>query len=155
MRLSALILAIPLAFLSIAVPASNARADLVTYDKGDLTVDTAKGPLHFSIEIAKTEPEREQGLMYRPSMAADAGMLFLYDQPQQAAFWMKNTLIPLDMLFIAADGHIVNIAKRAVPMSETTIFSTGPVSAIVEINGGAADRFDIQPGDRVHGPGLP
>ncbi len=147
-------MALAAAFL-LLLSAPPAFADLVTYDKGDIVIDTKQGPQHFSVEIARTEAAKEQGLMYRPSMAADAGMIFIYDQPLIANFWMKNTLIPLDMLFVGADGHIVNIAKRAVPMSEAVVSSTAPVEVIVELNGGTADRLDIEPGDRVHGPGLP
>jgi uncharacterized membrane protein (UPF0127 family) len=76
-------------------------------------------------------------------------MLFLYDPPQQVAMWMMNTLIPLDMLFIAADGRILNIRERAVPGSTATIDSAGPARAVLELNGGTAARLNIKPGDRV------
>jgi uncharacterized membrane protein (UPF0127 family) len=138
------------------VGAAPGRADLVSFDKGAITVDTAQGgkKLTFTVEIARNEAQREQGLMFRPSMAPDAGMLFLFDGPEMARFWMKNTLIPLDMLFVAADGHITNIFKRAVPMSESVIASAGPVVAVVELNGGTADHLGIKPGDLVHAPGV-
>ncbi|HTH98511.1 MAG TPA: DUF192 domain-containing protein [Stellaceae bacterium] len=139
-----------LAPAALTVAASvSAHADLLSFSHGDVYIDTVKGPRHFTVEVAQTEPQREQGLMFRQSLPANAGMLFLYGQPQQAAFWMKNTFIPLDMLFIGADGHIVNIAKRAVPMSQATIYSSGPVQAILEINGGTADKLGIKPGDMV------
>lgn len=87
--------------------------------------------------------------MYRRSMAPDAGMLFDFGRPQPTTFWMKNTLIPLDMLFVGADGRIVNIHERAVPMSEEMIPSQGIVRAVIELNGGTAARLGIRPGDRV------
>jgi uncharacterized membrane protein (UPF0127 family) len=147
-------LAAPVAFLVLLFAAVPGFADLLTFDKGTLSIDTAKGTRQFSIEIARDEAHREQGLMFRQSMPEDAGMLFLFGQAQITDFWMKNTLIPLDMLFVGADGHIVNIYKRAVPMSEAIIASAGPVVAVIELNGGAADKFGIKPGDLVHAPGI-
>ena len=87
--------------------------------------------------------------MYRRDLAADAGMLFLYERAGRHSMWMRNTLILLDMLFIARDGRIVHIAQRTVPGSLETISSEGPVKAILEVNGGTAARLGLQPGDRV------
>lgn len=121
-----------------------------TFQRSSLTVETASGGrFRFDVELAFTPAQQAQGLMFRDKMAPDAGMLFVYDRPQPAAFWMKNTLIPLDMLFIAEDGRIVNIHGRAVPHSEEAIRSAGPVKAILEINGGMSARLGIRPGDRV------
>lgn len=131
-----------------------ARADLLKFDKADLTVATATGPKLFHVEIAGTEAQREQGLMYRPTMAADAGMVFLYDHPQQVAFWMKNTIIPLDMVFIGGDGHIVSIHERAVPFSEEAIPSGPDAQDVLEVNGGTVARLGIRIGDLVTGPAL-
>ena len=116
----------------------------------DLTIDTAKGPEHFAVELATTPAQRELGLMYRQALPADAGMLFIYPDEESVAFWMKNTLIPLDMLFIGADGHIRRIAERAVPLSETPIPSVDPVMAVLEVNGGTVERLGIKQGDLVH-----
>lgn len=116
---------------------------------GDLTIETAKGPQHFSVELATTPAQRALGLMYRQDMAAGAGMLFIYPEEQPVAFWMKNTLIPLDMLFIGADGHIRRIAERTVPLTDTAIPSVYPVKAVLEINGGTVERLGIRPGDVV------
>jgi uncharacterized membrane protein (UPF0127 family) len=127
------------------------RADVPTDARATITIATAHGPVHFLVEIADTEEKRELGLMYRFSMPADSGMLFLFGTPQPVKFWMKNTLIPLDMLFIAANGRIANIAERAVPLSEATIPSSGPVVSVVEVNGGTAHRLGIQAGDLVEG----
>src|SRR3546814_16230541 len=87
--------------------------------------------------------------MFRQSMAPDAGMLFDFGQEQMASFWMRNTLIPLDMLFIKADGTILNIHQRAIPHDETGITSEGPVRAVLELNGGPASRLGTRPGARV------
>jgi len=128
---------------------------LETFQKSKLTVETAGGgKFRFDVELALTPGQQAQGLMFRQSMAADAGMLFVYDRVQPASFWMKNTLIPLDMLFIAADGRIVNIHERAVPESLDSVNSDGPVKAILELNGGMASRLGIRPGDRVVSPDI-
>jgi hypothetical protein len=82
-------------------------------------------------------------------MAADAGMLFDFKQDQLIAMWMRNTRLPLDMLFIARDGRIVNVRERTVPFSEESIYSSGPVRAVLELNGGSAQRLGLKPGDRV------
>ncbi|HWK45551.1 MAG TPA: DUF192 domain-containing protein [Stellaceae bacterium] len=131
-----------------------AAAQLATFKTSELTIQTAGGARHFAIELAITEEQKEQGLMFRPSMAADAGMLFDYPQPRQVAMWMKNTLLPLDMLFVGADGKIVNIRERAVPGSLENIESAGPVRAVIELNGGTVARLGIKPGDTVSGPGF-
>ena len=128
-----------------------ARADLLKFDRADLTIATAAGPRLFHVEIAATEPQREQGLMYRPAMAADSGMVFIYDHPQQVAFWMKNTVIPLDMVFIGGDGHIVSIHERAVPFSEEAIPSGPDAQDVLEVNGGTVARLGIRVGDLVTG----
>lgn len=127
-------------------------AESVSFAKSSLTIETAKGRHSLSIELALTAAQHRKGLMFRRKMAADAGMLFDYKFPQRIAMWMKNTLIPLDMLFIAADGRIVNIVQRTVPFSETAISSRGKVRAVLEINGGTAQRLGIKEGDRVIHP---
>jgi len=119
-----------------------------------LDIVTSHGPQHFSVELATSEGERELGLMYRQNLAPDAGMLFLYPGEQEVEFWMKNTLIPLDMLFIGADGRIRHIEERAVPLTETPISSIYPVKAVLEVNGGTAERLGIHPGDVVRNAAL-
>src|SRR5262249_61702962 len=103
-------------------------------------------------EEARTPAQMAPGLMFRRNMAADAGMLFEYPRPQLATFWMKNTLIPLDMLFVAADGKIATIHQRAVPMSTAAISSEVPVLAVLELNGGTVERLGLKPGDRILHP---
>jgi uncharacterized membrane protein (UPF0127 family) len=114
-----------------------------------LAIVTHHGVQHFEVEIADTYEAREQGLMFRKHLAPDRGMLFDFKTPQPVAFWMKNTFIPLDMLFIAPDGRVVSIARNATPMSETPIPSGGEVLGVLEIRGGRAAEIGAEPGDRV------
>jgi uncharacterized membrane protein (UPF0127 family) len=136
-----------LAAAFLALPA--AAQPQPTLPRSDLVIDTAKGPQHFTVELASSDESRARGLMFRQSMAPDAGMLFDFGQEQMASFWMRNTLIPLDMLFIKADGTILNIHQRAIPHDESGIDSAGPVKAVLELNGGTVSRLGIRPGDRV------
>ena len=140
-----LILAL-VATLALAAPAALA---LVSFEKSELTIESGEAKHRFEIEVARTSDQMTQGLMFRPKMAPDAGMLFLYSPPQPVAMWMYQTLIPLDMLFIGADGRVTNIHERAVPGSTATIESGGPVRAVLELNGGTAARLKLKPGDRV------
>jgi uncharacterized membrane protein (UPF0127 family) len=117
-----------------------------------LVVETAAGPRVFMVEVATNDETRQRGLMFRRNLAADAGMLFDYGTPQPIAMWMKNTLIPLDMLFIGSDLRVTRIAERTVPQSLTTIDSGGPARAVLEVNAGTAARLGIKPGDLVRHP---
>lgn len=121
----------------------------VTFAASELFIESSGQRHRFSIEVADTDERRALGLMYRTSMPPDAGMLFDFKQDQPVSMWMRNTRIPLDMLFIARDGRVVNIAQRTVPFSEATIPSSGPVRAVLELNGGTAERLGLKPGDRV------
>ena len=114
-----------------------------------MTVETATGAHVFAVEIADTPEARATGLMHREHLADDAGMIFLYDRPQVVTMWMKNTLIPLDMLFIRADGTVARIARNARPLSLETISAGEPVTAVLEIAGGRAAEIGAEPGDRV------
>ena len=129
-----------------------AGAELQPIPASDLTIVSATGPHRFKVEVAETPAQMTQGLMFRRSLAPDAGMLFDYKQPIMATMWMRNTLIPLDMLFVDAQGRIVNIHQRAVPQSLDVIVAAGPVRAVIELNGGTAARLGIEPGDRVIHP---
>ena len=119
-----------------------------------LVVATRNAQHRFTIELARTPAEMERGLMFRDRLAPDHGMLFLYEGDRAVSFWMKNTLIPLDLIFADASGRIVQIAERAVPMSTALISSDGPVRAVLEVNGGTADRLDIAVGDRLVHPAF-
>lgn len=115
-----------------------------------LRIVSQDGKKHnFEVEIAATEPDREVGLMFREHMAPDHGMLFEMDAPAIVNFWMKNTLIPLDMLFIAPDGTIKSIHANAIPQDLTPISSVVPVNGIIELNGGQAKALGIAVGDKV------
>jgi uncharacterized protein len=127
-------------------------ADLQQFPTSELTIVSATGPHRFKVELAETPAQMTQGLMFRTSLAPDAGMLFDYKQPITATMWMRNTLIPLDMLFVDARGRIVNIHQRAVPQSLDVIAAAAPVRAVIELNGGTASRLGIEPGDRVVHP---
>jgi len=114
-----------------------------------LEIVTGKGVARFQVEIAATEAEQRKGLMFRKSLAPDRGMLFTYRKPQRAAFWMKNTLIPLDILYIGADGKILSMVRNARPHDETPLPSGGPILGVLEIAGGRAGQLGVLPGDRV------
>ena len=126
----------------------------VSFDRGQLDIVSGSGRHHFTIELALTPDQQTQGLMFRRELAPDAGMLFLYPSEQSIAMWMKNTLIPLDMIFIKADGTVLHVAERAVPRSLATIPSGGDAKAVLEVNGGIAAKLGIKPGDKVIYPGL-
>jgi hypothetical protein len=125
-----------------------ARADALQ----SLTIHTLTGDHVFSVEIAATPPTREVGLMNRRFMPMDRGMLFEFEREEPVAFWMKNTYIPLDMIFIARSGKVTRIAERAEPLSETVIPSGGPAAAVLELNGGVAAAIGIRPGDQITHP---
>jgi len=115
-----------------------------------LTVTPIGGRPHvFRVEVASTEAQQARGLMFRTAMGPDEGMIFPYSPPQTVSFWMKNTVIPLDLVFIGPDRRIESIAANAVPYSLTPINSKGPVSAVLELNGGRAARLGLAAGDRV------
>jgi uncharacterized membrane protein (UPF0127 family) len=137
-----------LAALALILVAGATRAQH-TFERDRLAVETAAGAQQFAVELAVTSEQRAQGLMYRQRLAADAGMLFLYPAARPVSMWMKNTLIPLDMLFIGDDGRILHIAERTVPGSTATVSSMQPARAVLELNGGTAARLKIQVGDRV------
>ncbi|MFM7027102.1 MAG: DUF192 domain-containing protein [Chakrabartia sp.] len=115
-----------------------------------LSITTAAGQTHkFQVEVAATDAQQERGLMFRPTLAPDAGMIFPMKPARFATFWMKNTLIPLDMVFIRADGRIARIAAQTVPYSLMPVDSGEPVAAVLELAGGRAAELGIAPGDRV------
>jgi uncharacterized protein len=114
-----------------------------------LTITHAGAPHRFRVEVAKTGEQQERGLMFRTAMGADEGMIFPMEPPRHASFWMRNTVIALDLLFIGSDGRITNVAANAVPYDETPLPSTGLAKAVLELNGGRAAALGIAPGDLV------
>jgi uncharacterized membrane protein (UPF0127 family) len=145
-------------FLFLFAPLSAASADTpgdMIFGHSDVTIVTAAGArYHFSVEVAETPEQLERGLMFRDAMPDDAGMLFLLGTEETASFWMRNTFLPLDMIFIARDGHIINIHRNAPPGSTAIISSTAPVISVLEINAGIAARLGIHAGDHVIHPAF-
>ncbi|MFT4161858.1 DUF192 domain-containing protein [Shinella sp.] len=120
------------------------------FDTQPLTIVTKNGKSHaFTVELAVTPRQREQGLMNRREMAPDHGMLFAFGETRQVFMWMKNTYLPLDMLFIGKDGKIRSIKENARPLDESIIDSKGPIDYVLELNGGTVKRLGIRTGNRV------
>ena len=117
-----------------------------------LEIATKSGVRVFSVEMATTEEEKTQGLMYRKELPDGKGMLFDFSPEQQISMWMKNTYISLDMIFIRADGRILRIAENTEPLSTKIISSGGPARGVLEVIAGTAQKYGIQPGDRVAHP---
>jgi uncharacterized protein len=117
-----------------------------------LEIVTKSGVQVFSVEMATTEQEKETGLMYRKELPDGKGMLFDFSPEQQVSMWMKNTYIPLDMIFIRADGRILRIAENTEPLSTKIIPSGGPAKGVLEVIAGTAKKYGIAPGDRVAHP---
>ncbi|HSF65095.1 MAG TPA: DUF192 domain-containing protein [Paracoccaceae bacterium] len=115
----------------------------------------AGSAVRFTVEVADDAAERAQGLMNRPSMPRGAGMLFVYERPQRAVFWMKNTLIPLDMIFADPSGTVTHVHENAIPLDETGIDGGMGVRFVLEINGGLSGRLGIAPGTVLRHPAIP
>lgn len=134
-------------FVDEAAAATPVQLDVVT-----VQAVTAAGKTHrYKAEVARTPEQQARGLMYRRAMPRDAGMLFLFPEPRRASFWMANTYLPLDIIFISPQGRVVNVGE-GVPLSEATVESTGPASAVLELNRGEAARIGLKPGDRIIWP---
>lgn len=142
------------ALVLLALPAAEAIGRrppplLAGLPKSEVQVVTASGAHRFQVWIAADQPSRERGLMFVREMPADWGMLFLFERPQYAAFWMKNTYLSLDLVFIRDDGRVSNIARGATPGSLQPIASSAPVVAVLELLAGTAARIGLLAGDRV------
>lgn len=138
--------------LSLALPMAGCGRDATGDASGTHSVATiaAAGATHrFNIEVARTEEEQARGLMFRTSLPADGGMLFPFPKPKIASFWMKNTLIPLDMIFIRADGSVDRIAENTIPESLEPVVSGGEVSAVLELAGGTAAKLGIDESAKI------
>lgn len=131
---------------------AGAAASACSQTRVDLRGDWGKA--RFSVELADEPDERALGLMHRESMPASSGMLFIYEHPQRVAFWMENTLIPLDMLFLDETGTVQRIHADAVPLDRTHIPGGDDILAVLEINGGMAAALGITEGSELRHPGL-
>jgi uncharacterized membrane protein (UPF0127 family) len=132
-------------------PAENVPADeqpQTGLRQVPLTIRSANGEHSFVVQVAATEEQQERGLMFVPSLRPNAGMIFPYDPPQDIAFWMKHTLIPLDIIFVRSDGTIARIT-RAKALDETQLPAGEPVALVLEIRGGRAAELGIKEGDMV------
>ena len=136
------------ALITVAQPLWAVCAD----DK--VTISGDWGQAHFSIDVADDVEERARGLMFVEQMPTMSGMLFIYQEPQRVSFWMQNTLIPLDMLFVAPDGEILKIHENAVPLDTTPIPGGDGVQMVLEINGGLSARLGIAEGDVLQHPSF-
>lgn len=138
------------AFAAWPVWAQNAAG--VTFERMPLEIESGARRHRFTVEMADTDERRTLGLMHRRAMAADAGMLFDFKRDGPVSMWMRNTLLPLDMLFMDRAGVVRHIHERAVPMSEAIIDSNGPVRAVLELNAGTVQRLGLKIGDRLIHP---
>jgi uncharacterized membrane protein (UPF0127 family) len=143
------VLCVVLALGTLASLPARALENLQQFPSSVLTIQTHKGAEWFTVWIADTPERSEQGLMFLQWLPTDQGMLFPQDAPRVMHMWMKNTLIPLDMLFIDAKGHIVAIHERAIPRSEEIISSSTAVKAVLELAGGECATLGIRVGDQV------
>ena len=138
--------ALLLAFLTLLAPA-RAEAPRTSFEP--LVIETAQGRNDFMVEFADTPALRSRGLMFRPSLAPDRGMLFDFARDQEITMWMENTQISLDMIFLAADGSVTRIARNTEPFSRDIIGSRGPARAVLEVAAGTAPRIGLKQGDIV------
>jgi hypothetical protein len=140
------------ASFSLAAAAACAQDADIHFQRSSLVIVTANREIKFDVDLATNDTERARGLMFRKELGAYEGMLFDFFKEMPVSFWMKNTLIPLDMVFIAGDGTVKHVHANAVPMSTDSIPSRYPVRAVLEINGGSAALLGIKPGDKVKHP---
>ncbi|MEI9991499.1 MAG: DUF192 domain-containing protein [Rhizomicrobium sp.] len=143
--------AVLIAFVLLALTPAGAAA----LPTEAIAIQAHNGRHVFHVELAADDAARALGLMHRTHLAPDAGMLFDFGAPVMTAFWMKDTPLPLDMLFVRQDGTISTIAANAVPYSTAEILAAEPVRAVIEINGGLAKKLGIVPGDRVRASIFP
>ncbi|MGE0232916.1 MAG: DUF192 domain-containing protein [Flavobacteriaceae bacterium] len=135
--------------LTLAAMPAFARADAPDTALQPLIIETGRGRTEFMVEMADTPALRSKGLMFRPSLAPDRGMLFDFLTDQEITMWMENTPVSLDMIFLAADGSVTRIARNTEPFSRDIIGSRGPARAVLEVAAGTARRIGLKPGDIV------
>ncbi len=135
--------------LVVAASLGAGLAGALALERSRLVIVAPSGRHAFDVEIAATAADRERGLMFRRNLAPDAGMLFDYGAPTRVSMWMKNTYIPLDMLYVADDGRIIHIVERTIPHSLTPLSAARPVRAVLELNAGTAARLELRLGDTI------
>ena len=153
MKLAALLLC-AVAAAAGASPPDRAPALFPALRQATITATTSTGAHEFTVWIAADARSRERGLMYVRELPPDRGMLFLFEFPQPLAFWMKNTYLSLDLIFVGADGRVLNVAEHAKPLTLDPIESAGDAVAVLEVVAGTAGKLGLKAGDRVELPGL-
>ena len=146
LRIGLVALALLAAAPAAAVPANCPSTGLT---RQPLTITTASGKHRYTVEVAATPDQQECGLMFRRVMAPTAGMVFPSHDLRQMSFWMENTYLPLDIIFVGSDGRVVNVAANAQPLSRELLDSKGPAATVVELNAGQAAHIGLKPGDRI------
>jgi uncharacterized protein len=156
------VLVVALVFVAFACTPPDAKAappttnaPVMPVPKGEVTIDTAAGPQRFTVELAITDAERQHGLMFREHLDDDTGMLFLFERQQPLSFWMKNTHIPLDMIFIDESGVVAGIVENAEPMTTVSRKVDKPSRYVLEVNAGISRKLGLAAGERVHFAGVP
>jgi uncharacterized protein len=144
LRVAAAMLTVAAVYLAALTPSQAAG-------RATIEIVSGSGVHAFDVQLATNDAERERGLMFVKSLPEGQGMLFDFKRNQPVSFWMHNTYIPLDMIFIAGDGRVMHIAENAKPLSDDLIPSQYPVRAVLEVIGGTAEKLGIKPGDRVTG----
>ncbi len=131
---------------------SGSQAEDIAFETSEIWVESGSSQYHFFVEIAETRNQRQRGLMFRPDLPQNTGMLFDFGEETQLSMWMKNTFIPLDMLFVNEQGTIHRIVENTTPLSLKTIPGGAPTMVVIEFNAGVTRRLGIRPGDRIiHG----
>lgn len=139
---------------ALGVACAGTPARFASLEEARVTVTTASGTHAFVVWIAADEASRERGLMHVRELPPDRGMLFLFDRPQPLAFWMKDTVLSLDLVFVDAAGRVLNVANHAEPLSLAPIRSQGDALAVLEVVAGTARNIGLKPGDRLALPTL-
>lgn len=127
---------------------------VLAFDKKPLTINNATGHHTLTLEVAISKEEQATGLMFRRSLGPDEGMIFIYPEDQEITMWMKNTYVPLDMIFLRRNGTVLRIERNTEPLSERVIASGGQARAVIELRAGSANRLGIEVGDKIDFPGL-
>lgn len=153
--IAAALLSLASAGPAVAGTSNDAQQLDKAFSRSTLQIATSDAKLHkFDVWVADNDVRRTRGLMFVQSLADDEGMLFVYPQSQEVGIWMKNTPLPLDILFVNADGKVHRIFENAQPQSLGTMSSDGPVLAVIELKGGSAARLNIRPGAQVIHPAF-